>query len=480
MEELNCKLLVIGSGPGGYVCAIRAGQLGVDTIIVEGETLGGTCLNVGCIPSKALIHAAEEFSHATHFTGENALGISVQKPTIDLAKTIAWKDGIVARLNGGVGALLKRAGVRAIIGHARFRDGKSVIVKTDLGEQLIHAEKIVIATGSTPFEIPSLPFGGDVISSTGALALTEVPKKLVVVGGGYIGLEIGTAMAKLGAEVTIVEFADRILPQYDSELTKPVADRLAALGITVMLNAKAEGLNAKKDKLKITLDGKKTELPFDKVLVAVGRKARTADCGLEQLALRMNGQFIQIDDRCQTSMRDVFAIGDVTGEPMLAHRAMAQGEMTAEIVAGGTQAWDKQCIPAVCFTDPEIVTVGLSPSEARATGHDITTPGFTPEEEIVLNREIVIGKFPFTANGRAMTMENESGFIRIVTRANDHVVLGVQAVGGGISELAAVFALAIEMGARLEDIAGTIHAHPTQSEGLQEAALKALGHAIHI
>lgn len=481
MEELNCEMLVIGSGPGGYVCAIRAGQLGVDTIIVEAKAHGGTCLNVGCIPSKALIHAAEEFSHAVRFTGDNPLGISAEAPRIDLAKTVAWKDGIVARLNGGVSALLRRAGVRAIIGHARFRDGKSVIVKTDMGEQLIHARKIVIATGSEPFELPSLPFGGDVISSTGALALTEVPGKLIVVGGGYIGLEIGTAMAKLGAEVTVVEFATRILPQYDAELTRPVAERLETLGITVMVNAKAEGLNAAGDKLRVTLEGTETiDLPFDKVMVAVGRKARTHDGGLDQLSLKMNGQFIQIDDRCQTSMRDVYAIGDVTGEPMLAHRAIAQGEMTAEIVAGGPQAWDKRCIPAVCFTDPEIVTVGLSPDEARDLGHDIVTPGFSPEETLILNREIKIGKFPFTANGRAMTMENENGFIRVVAKASDHVILGIQATGGGISELASVFALAIEMGARLEDIAGTIHAHPTQSEGLQEAALKALGHAIHI
>ncbi|WP_424985080.1 dihydrolipoyl dehydrogenase [Microbulbifer sp. S227A] len=463
MEELNCDLLVIGSGPGGYVCGIRAGQLGVDTIVVEARAHGGTCLNVGCIPSKALIHAAEEFHKATGFTAPNSLGISVQAPEIDLGQTVAWKDGIVARLNGGVGALLRRAGARAIIGQARFRDGKSVIVKTDMGEQLIHARRIVIATGSVPFEIPSLPFGGDVISSTGALALTSVPNRLIVVGGGYIGLEIGTAMAKLGSEVTVVEFASKILPQYDNELTRPVADRLEALGINVMLNAKAEGLNADKDRLRVTLgDGETTELPFDKVLVAVGRKPCTQDVGLEELSLRMNGAFIQVDDRCQTSMRDVYAIGDVTGEPMLAHRAIAQGEMTAEIVAGGPHAWDKQCIPAVCFTDPEIVTAGLSPEEAKAQFG-----------------ETVTGKFPFTANGRAMTMENEAGFIRVVARADNHVVLGIQATGGGISELAAVFAHAIEMGARLEDIAGTIHAHPTQSEGLQEAALKALGHAIH-
>ncbi|WP_324753181.1 dihydrolipoyl dehydrogenase [Roseovarius sp. Pro17] len=481
MKEMNCKLLVIGSGPGGYACAIRAGQLGVDTIIVEDKAHGGTCLNVGCIPSKALIHAAEEFSHATRFTGDNVLGISVQKPTIDLSKTVAWKDGIVARLNGGIGALLKHAGARAIIGHARFRDGKSVIVKTDLGEQLIHADKIVIATGSVPLEIPSLPFSGDVISSTEVLALTRVPKRLIVVGGGYIGLEIGTAMAKLGAEVTVVECASRILPQYDNELTKPVADRLIALGITVLLNAKAEGLSDGKDKLRITLEnGEITELPFDKVLVAVGRKARTGDCGLEELALKMNGQFIQIDDRCQTSMHGVYAVGDVTGEPMLAHRAIAQGEMTAEIVAGEPRAWDKQCIPAVCFTDPEIVTVGLSPEGARALGDDIVTQGFTPAEGMAQSGGVTIGKFPFAANGRAMTTQNDSGFVRIVARAKDHVVLGIQATGGGISELAAVFALTLEMGGRLEDIAGTILAHPTQGEAFQQAAQKALRHATHI
>jgi dihydrolipoamide dehydrogenase len=472
MEEMSCKLLVIGSGPGGYVCAIRAGELGVDTIIVEARAHGGTCLNVGCIPSKALIHAAEEFSHATRFTGDNVLGISVQKPKIDLSRTVAWKDGIVARLNGGVGALLKHAGARAIIGHARFRDGKSVIVRTDLGEQLIHADKIVIATGSVPLEIPALPFGGDVISSAAALALTKVPERLIVVGGGYIGLEIGTAMAKLGAEVTVVESAPRILPRYDSELTRPVADRLAALGITVLLNADAEGLSGGKDKLRIRMeDGEIRELPFDKVLVAVGRKARTEDCGLEELALKMDGQFIQIDDRCQTSMHGVYAIGDVTGEPMLAHRAMAQGEMTAEIVAGGPNAWDRQCIPAVCFTDPEIVTVGLSPEEARGLGYEIVTQGFVPQEGTMQGREVMIGKFPFTANGRALTTEDDSGFIRVVARARDHVVLGIQATGGGISELAALFALTLEMRARLEDIAGTIHAHPTRSEGFQQAAL---------
>ncbi len=465
MREINCKLLVIGAGPGGYVCAIRAGQLGLDTVIVEKAKPGGTCLNVGCIPSKALIHAAEEYEKVAHFaSGKTPLGISVEAPKIDLARTVQWKDGIVGRLNSGVSGLLKKAGVKIVHGTAAFRDGKTVAVETEMGEQIIRAEQIVVATGSVPVELPFLPFGGPVVSSTEALAFTKAPEKLVVVGGGYIGLELGTAYAKLGAKVTVVEALSRILPQYDAELTRPVTKRLAALGVQVLLGAKAKGLSAKKDALLVTDGaGKETKLPADKILVTVGRRPVTEGWGLEELSLDMAGKFVRIDDQCRTSMRGVYAIGDVTGEPMLAHRAMAQGEMVAEIVAGEKRAWDKRAIPAVCFTDPEIVTVGLSPEEAKAT-----------------KREIKTGVFPFQANGRAMTKLAEEGFMRVVARADNHMVLGIQAVGQGISELAAAFSLAIEMGARLEDIAGTIHAHPTQGEGFQEAALKALGHALHI
>ncbi|MER8415100.1 dihydrolipoyl dehydrogenase [Mesorhizobium sp. M7A.F.Ca.US.010.02.1.1] len=465
MKEISCKLLVIGAGPGGYICAIRAGQLGVDTVIVEAGKPGGTCLNVGCIPSKALIHAAEEFERVSHMEGgKSPLGISLTAPTLDLAKTITWKDGIVSRLNSGVAGLLKKAGVKTVHGWASFRDGKTVEVETETGSQVIRAEAIVIATGSTPVELPFLPFGGPVISSTEALALGEVPKKLAVVGGGYIGLELGMAFAKMGAKVTVVEALPRVLAQYDAELTRPVVKRLNALGIEVMLGAKAKGLSTKGDALLIeTSDGKSAKVAAEKILVTVGRKPVTEGWGLDQIDLDMAGKFIRIDEQCRTSMRGIFAIGDVTGEPMLAHRAMAQGEMVAEIIAGHKRNWDKRAIPAVCFTDPELVTAGLSPEEARALGG-----------------EIKIGMFPFAANGRAMTKLGEDGFVRVVARADNHLVLGIQAVGKGVSELAASFGLALEMGARLEDIAGTIHAHPTQGEGFQEAALKALGHALHI
>ena len=464
MKEISCKLLVIGAGPGGYVCAIRAGQLGIDTVIVEAGKPGGTCLNVGCIPSKALIHAAEEFEKVSHMaSGKSPLGISITAPTLDLARTIAWKDGIVSRLNNGVAGLLKKAKVKIVQGWATFRDGKTVEVETETGVQVIRAEMIVIATGSAPVELPFLPFGGSVISSTGALALSEVPKKLAVVGGGYIGLELGIAFAKMGAKVTVVEALPRVLAQYDAELTRPVVKRLAELGIEVMTGAKAKGLSTKGDALLVeTSDGKNAKVAADRILVTVGRKPVTEGWGLDQIDLDRSGKFIRIDDQCRTSMRGIFAIGDVTGEPMLAHRAMAQGEMVAEIVAGHKRNWDKRVIPAVCFTDPELLTAGLSPEEAKALG------------------EIKIGIFPFAANGRAMTKLGEDGFVRVVARADNHLVLGIQAVGQGVSELSTAFGLALEMGARLEDIAGTIHAHPTQGEGFQEAALKALGHALHI
>ncbi len=463
MKEISCKLLVIGAGPGGYVCAIRAGQLGVDTMIVEAKKPGGTCLNVGCIPSKALIHAADEFFKVHEMAaGSDPLGISLASPAIDMGKTVAWKDRIVGRLNTGVAGLLKKAKVKSIEGWARFCDGKTVEVETETGRQVIRAETIVIATGSTPVELPFLPFGGKIISSTEALSLNAVPSTLAVVGGGYIGLELGTAFAKLGSRVMVVEALPRILPLYDAELTKPVAKRLSELGVTVLTGAKAKGLSQSGEALVVEDNGKTQEIPADRVLVTVGRKPATEGWGIEEIDLDRSGPFIRVDERCHTSMRGVYAIGDVTGEPMLAHRAIAQGEMVAEIVAGHRRGWDKRAIPAVCFTDPEVVAVGMSPEEARQTG-----------------AELKIGQFPFSANGRAMTLQGEAGFVRVVARADNHLVLGIQAVGSGVSELSAAFSLAIEMGARLEDIAGTIHAHPTQSEGFQEAALKALGQALH-
>ncbi|MEM6537672.1 MAG: dihydrolipoyl dehydrogenase [Pseudomonadota bacterium] len=463
MSDITCKLLVIGAGPGGYVCAIRAGQLGVDTVIVEAANDGGTCLNVGCIPSKAIIHAADEFEKASHFSKSSPLGIESAEPKIDLSRTRAWKDGIVSRLTGGVGGLLKKNKVRSVRGWAEFIDGKTVAVSTADGSQKIRAEQIVIATGSIPAELAALPFGGSVISSTEALDLTEVPSNLAVVGAGYIGLELGIAFAKLGATVTIVEASDRILPSYDTTLTRPIKARLEDLGVTLKLKSLAQGTTANGAGLEIETSNGKETIAADKILVAVGRLPLTTGWGLEELVLDMDGRFIKIDDQCRTSMKGVFAIGDVTGEPMLAHRAMAQGEMVAEIVAGHRRRWDKRCIPAVCFTDPELVTVGLSSEEATSQFSDVRT-------------EI----FPFAANGRAMTMEAGEGFVQAVARKDDGLVLGLHAVGRGVSELSSTFGLAIEMGATLEDIAGTIHAHPTLGEAIQESSLRALGHALHI
>ena len=462
MTELRCKVLIVGGGPGGYVAAIRAGELGLDTVLVEADRLGGACLNVGCIPSKALIHAADAVHALTEPHALNTLGVSIAAPALDYARTIAWKDAIVTRLTTGVGALLKKAHVRSLRGRATIVDGKSVLVHADTGDQRIHCEHLVIATGSEPMELAALPFGGDILSSTLALALTDVPRTLAVVGAGYIGMELGMAFAKLGAKVTIVEALPKILPLYDDELTQPVARRLADLGVGTMLGARALGFAAGALNV-VGADGGETAIAANKVLVAVGRRARTSGFGLETLDLAMSGPFLRIDDRCATSMRNVWAIGDVTGEPMLAHRAMAQGEMVAEIIAGEKRAFDRVAIPAICFTDPEIVAVGLNPGAAR-TAHG----------------EVLIGLFPFRANGRAMTKQADEGFVRVVARADNHVVLGIHAVGAGVSELSAAFSLALEMGARLEDIAGTIHAHPTESEAFHEAALKALGRPLHI
>jgi dihydrolipoamide dehydrogenase len=462
MNELRCKVLVIGGGPGGYVAAIRAGQLGLDTILVEADRLGGTCLNVGCIPSKALIHAAGTAHGLREPRALNAIGLSIKPPKLDFSRTIAWKDSIVTRLTSGVGVLLKKAKVRTLLGAATIVDGKTVTVREDTGESRIVAEHLVLATGSEPVELLTLKFGGDTLSSTDALALTEVPGSLAVVGAGYIGMELGMAFAKLGAKVTIVEALPKILPLYDAELTQPIVRRLAELGVETLVGARA--LSFANGALTVAAaDGKERAFPTDKVLVAIGRRAHTIGFGLETLDLTMSGPFVRIDSLCATSMRNVWAIGDLTGEPMLAHRAMAQGAMVAEIIAGEKRASDHAAIPAICFTDPEIVAVGLSPDAAKAA-----------------HGEIRLGHFPFRANGRAMTLQDDDGFMRIVARADNHVVLGIHAVGQGVSELSAAFSLALEMGARLEDIALTIHAHPTLSEAFHESTLAALGHSLHI
>jgi dihydrolipoamide dehydrogenase len=456
------QVLVVGGGPGGYVAAIRAGQLGLDTVLVEADRLGGTCLIRGCIPSKALIHAAAEFGVLRRAQGDNPLGLKVSGEVgIDFGRTLRWKDGVVDRLSDGVGGLLRRAKVKVVRGWATFQDARTCEVQAaDGAVQTLEAEHVILAAGSEAVALPHLPFGGDVLSSTEALSLAEVPKTLAVIGAGYIGLELGMAFAELGAKVTVVEAQPRILPQYDPALAAPIARALDRAGIEVHLDARATGF----DKGRLSVEpaqGRSLTIAAEKVLVTVGRRPRTQGWGLERMAVDMDGAFVKVDDRCATSMRNVWAIGDLAGEPMLAHKASAQGEMVAEIIAGRRRRFDPVAIPAVCFTTPEVVSVGAWPE-----------PG----------PEVLTAVFPLAANGRALSQEadDDGGFIRIAARADDHRILALAAVGRNVSELSGEMTALLEMGAVLEDAGGLIHAHPTQAEAIGEAALRALGHAIHI
>ncbi|HEX8234101.1 MAG TPA: dihydrolipoyl dehydrogenase [Caulobacteraceae bacterium] len=464
-QQIKTKVLIVGGGMGGYVCAIRLGQLGIEHTLVEADRLGGTCLIRGCIPSKAMIHAATKFETVAKAADGGTLGITAAQPAIDLAKTVAWKDGVVAKLNGGVTGLLKRAKTRVLHGWASFTDAKTATVKTADGEVTVQAETVVLAQGSLPVELPFLPFGGRVISSTEALDLREVPRHLVVVGAGYIGLELGIAFRKLGAEVTVVEALDRILPLYDKALTDPVRKWLEKHGVALHLGAKAKGMSANGEALLIDdKGGQELSLPADRVLVTVGRKPATEGWGLENMAVDMDGRFVKVDDRCRTSMSGVYAVGDLVGEPMLAHKSAAQGEMVAEIIAGHDRRFDPVTVAAVCFTEPEVVSAGLLPSDVE--GRD----------------DVLTAVFPLQAIGRALAIEagDDGGFCRVIARKDDHRLLGVQAVGQHVSELSNEFALALEMGAVLEDIQGVIHVHPTLGESFHEAVLRALGHPIHI
>ncbi len=458
---IHTKLLILGGGPGGYVAAIRAGQLGVDTVLVEGDKLGGTCLIRGCIPSKAIIHAASRFAdmaRAANDGGSHGLHLSAP-PTLDMGETVQWKDSVVGKLNGGVTALLKRSKVKVVKGWGVFTDAKTCVV----GETTIKAQTVILAAGSIPSALPHIPFGGDVISSTEALDLKALPEKLVVIGAGYIGLELGIALRKFGCDVTIVEAQDRILPLYDDALTAPVKRWLERNGVTLHLCAKASAFT--NGALTLEKGGEPLTLPADKLLVTVGRAPRTQGWGLEAMGVDMDGRFVKVNDRCETSMKGVYAIGDLVGEPMLEHKAAAQGHIAAEIIAGHSRRFDPATIPAVCFTEPEIVSAGFAPNDLGGSGENV-----------------ISAIFPLQANGRALSMDagDDGGFVRILARKSDHKVLGLQAVGQHVSELSGEFALALEMGAVLEDIAGTIHVHPTLSEATHEAALRALGHAIHI
>ena len=474
-DTRKCKVLVVGAGPGGYVAAIRSAQLGLDTVIVEGDKAGGTCLIRGCIPSKAIIHAAERFESLQQHANEGGhMGLSLAaEPQIDMAALVDWKDAIVERLNKGVEALLKGAGAELVKGWATFTGPKKCTVETTEGLLDIEAENVIIATGSSHIDLPFMPCDEEfVLSSTGALDLQKLPKSAAIVGGGYIGLELGCALAKLGTDVTVVEGMDSILGIMDKEIRRPLEIWLKKHKVAVHTNALARGTEIKgkgasrKAHLTFEKDGEEQTIKVDKVLVTVGRSPNTKGWGLENMGVRMDtgGRFIRIDRQSRTNVPGVYAIGDVAGEPMLAHKASAQGEMVAEIIAGQNRSFDKVAIPAIVFTEPEIVSVGLSPDEAKDRGE-----------------EVITGKFPLAANGRALTLEAEktAGFIRVTARESDHVILGIQAVGSHVAELHGEFVLALEMGALLEDIADTVHAHPTMTEAFHEGVLKTLGHAIH-
>ena len=476
VDTKKCQVLVVGAGPGGYVAAIRAAQLGLSTIIVEGDKAGGTCLIRGCIPSKAIIHAADRFESMRQHSSEGGhMGISVaSEPELDMGELVSWKDDIVTRLNKGVESLLKQAGAELVRGWASFDGPKTCDVSSEEGKIRIESENVILATGSSHIDLPFMPCDEEfILSSTGALELSKLPKSIAIVGGGYIGLELGCAMAKLGSDVTVIEGMDSILAIMDKEIRRPLEIWLKRHGVEVHTNALAKGTEIKgsgasrKVELTFEKDGSEHKLKVDKIFVTVGRKPNTKGWGLENTGVRMDGsgRFIRTDRQCRTSVPGVYAIGDVSGEPMLAHKASAEGEMVAEIIAGRKREFDKIAIPAIVFTEPEIVSVGLTPEEAEEIGE-----------------EIIVGKFPLAANGRALSIEAEKtgGFIRVTARKSDNVILGVQAVGSHIAELHGEFVLALEMGSLLEDVAGTVHAHPTMSEAFHESVLKTLGHAIHI
>jgi dihydrolipoamide dehydrogenase len=459
---------VIGSGPGGYVAAIRSAQLGLKTAVIEREKLGGVCLNVGCIPSKAMITA----SHFLHRMQSDApeMGIEISGTIkVNMKQLKTWKDSVCTKMSGGVAQLLKGNSVTVIQGEASFINNRSLTVKSTAGTATIEATNFIVATGSRPIEIPGFAIDEkDVLSSTGALDLEQMPSRVVVIGGGYIGLEIGTYLAKLGAGVTVLEAMSGLLKGVaDPDAVQVVARKLKKNGVEVVLNAKAQSYKKSGSSYEVTfeVEGKSQTIKCDKILLTVGRKPNSDQSNLKGIGLAIDERgFVKTNAQRKTSLPGIYAIGDIAGQPMLAHKASYEGVMVAEIIAGQNRAYDAKTVPAVIFVDPEIASAGWTEEEAKQNGHP----------------DLKIGKFPFGANGRAVSMMETDGFIKIIADAKTHIVLGVHIVGPEASNLISEAALAIEMGARLEDLALTIHPHPTLGETMMEAAEAALGHAIHV
>jgi dihydrolipoamide dehydrogenase len=469
MSEASYDLVVIGSGPGGYVCAIRAAQLGMKVACVEKrDTLGGTCLNVGCIPSKALLQASEKFEEASH--GLAAFGVKTGKVELDLKAMMAHKDKTVKSNVDGVAFLFKKNKIDWIKGAGKIAAaGKVEVALNAGGTQTLAAKAIVIATGSEVVSLPSLPIDEKkIVSSTGALTLAEVPKTMVLVGGGVIGLEMGSVWQRLGAKVTVVEFLDRIMPGMDGEISKSMQRILAKQGMAFKLSTKVTGAKVGAKSVALTVEpaagGASETLEADIVLVAVGRRPYTDGLGLKEagVALDEKGR-VAIDAHFQTNVPGVYAIGDAIAGPMLAHKAEDEGMAVAEILAGQHGHVNYDAIPSVVYTWPEVASVGKTEEQLKAEGVAIR-----------------IGKFPFTANGRARAQNNTDGFVKILADATTDRVLGVHMIGPSVGELVGEMALAIEFGASSEDIARTCHAHPTLTEAVREAALAVDGRPIHM
>ena len=454
--DIDCQMVVIGAGPGGYTAAFRAADLGLDTVIIERyETLGGVCLNVGCIPSKALLHAAEVIDAAEHASD---FGVTFAKPKIDIDKLRGYKEKVVGQLTKGLAGMAKQRKVRSVEGVAMFASPNELIITGNDGKtQLLRFEHCIIAAGSQAVKLPGFPWGdARVMDSTDALELADVPKKLLVVGGGIIGLEMATVYRGLGSEVTVVELAPQLIPGADADLVKPLAARLKSQGVNVHLKTKVVEAKAQKNGIACTFEGDsipETKL-FDRVLVAVGRSANGGKLDAEKAGVKVGERgLIPVDDQMRTNAPHIFAIGDLVGQPMLAHKATHEGKLAAEVAAGEKKSWVARVIPSVAYTDPEIAWVGVSETEAKEKG-----------------LKIGVGKFPWAASGRAIGLGRTEGFTKLIFDEATHRVIGGGIVGVHAGELISEVALAIEMGAEVADIGHTIHPHPTLGESVGMAA----------
>jgi dihydrolipoamide dehydrogenase len=467
METIKVDNVVIGAGPGGYVAAIKLGQLGKEVLVIEKEKLGGVCLNVGCIPSKALINAANMVDKI-NIAREMGFSINTGDQLIDMEKLQAWKNKVVKKLVDGIGSLFKFNKVQHISGTAYFKDKNHLEVSaSDGSKKIVEFNNVIIATGSSAIEIPGFKFDEQkILSSTGALALNKVPENLVVIGGGYIGLEIGTYLMKLGAKLTVVEATPTLLPTSDQELVNVVSRKLKKNGANILLETKAKEARINGDKVEVVIinkDGSEQTINADNVMVTVGRRPNSKNLGLEELGIEMERGFIKVNKKLQTNIPNIFAIGDITGGFMLAHKASKEGIVAAEVIAGHKTELDYYAMPAVVFTDPEIASVGLTEKEA-------VEKGLKPK----------VGRFPFAALGKALASGESEGFAKIIMNEESGDILGMHVVGHEASNLISEGALAIEMGATAEDIALTIHPHPTLPESIMEAAEATFGKAIHL